>query len=142
MSEQNNQNNQNISEKKVEQSRKRIPLGSRNVLMAPKKAGFVRRFVNDTGDRIQAFKDAGWNTVDDGSTSGDVKIGRPTSVGSLTNPHVGSGQRAILMEIPEEIYEEDRAKSQAKITEVENQIRRKESKNEDKQGLYGGVTIT
>lgn len=136
------QNNQNVNEKKVEQSRKRIPLGSRNVLMAPKKAGFVRRFVNDTGDRIQAFKDAGWNTVDDGSTSGDAKVGRPTSVGSLTNPHVGSGQRAILMEIPEEIYAEDRAQSQAKITEVENQIRRKESKNEDKQGLYGGVTIT
>lgn len=136
------QNNQNGSEKKVEQSRKRVPLGSRNVLIAPQKAGFVRRFVNDTGDRIQAFKDAGWNAVNDGSTSGDEKVGRPTSIGSLTNPHVGSGQRAILMEIPEEIYLEDRAKSQAKITEVENQIRRKESKNEDKQGLYGGVSIT
>ena len=128
--------------KPVEQSRKRVPLGSRNVLSAPQKPGFVRRFVNDTGDRVQAFKDAGWNAVDDGSTSGDAKIGRPTSIGSLTNPHVGSNQRAILMEIPEEIYAEDRAKSQAEITKVENQIKRKESKNEDGQGLYGGVSIT
>jgi len=124
-----------------EQPRKRIPLGSRNILTAPKKSGFVRRFVNDTGDRIQMFKDAGWGTVDDGITAGDPKIGRPSNIGSATNPSVGNNQRAVLMEIPEEIYEADRAESQANITAVENQIRRN-SKGEGKDGLSGNVIIS
>ena len=123
------------------QSRKRVPLGARNILTAPKKAGFVRRFVNDTGDRIQMFKDAGWNAVDDGSPVGDPKVGRPTSIGSASNPSVGGGQRAVLMEIPEEIYAADRAESQAKITAVENQIKRN-SRGEGKDGLSGSVTIS
>ena len=124
-----------------EQPRKRIPLGSRNILTAPKKSGFVRRFVNDTGDRIQAFKDAGWDAVDDGSPVGDSKVGRPTNIGSASNPSVGNNQRAVLMEIPEEIYKADRAESQAKITAVENQIKRN-SKGEGKDGLSGSVTIS
>lgn len=142
MTEQNTNNGSNASDvKRVEQPRKRIPLGSRNILTAPQKVGFVRRFVNDTGDRVQMFKDAGWNAVDDGSPVGDPKIGRPTSMGSSSNPHVGGGQRAVLMEIPEEIYMADKAESQAKITEVENQIRRN-SKGEGKDGLSGSVTIS
>lgn len=127
--------------KKVAQSRKRIPLGSRNVLTAPKKPGFVRRFVNDKGDRIQSFKDAGWLTVDDVTKTGDDKAGRVTSMGSGANPHVGGGQRAVLMEIPEEIYKEDRADSQAKITQVENEIRRNQiSPGND--GLEGKISIS
>ena len=123
------------------QPRKRIPLGTRNVLTAPKKPGFVRRFVNDKGDRIQTFKDAGWNVVDDDIKVGDEKVGRPSSIGSSVNPHVGMGQRAVLMELPEEIYEEDRAASQAAITKVENEIRRN-SKTPGKDGLAGSVSIS
>lgn len=137
----NDQAKETMKSSNGEQPRKRIPLGSRNILTAPKKSGFVRRFVNDTGDRIQMFKDAGWNTVDDGSKVGDEKIGRPTSMGSAANPYVGNNQRAVLMEIPEEIYKADRAESQAKITEVENQIKRN-SKTEGKDGLAGTVSIS
>ena len=60
-------------EKPLEQVRKRIPLGSRNILTAPKRPGFVRRFVNDKGDRITAFKDAGWNPVEN-TPVGDPKL--------------------------------------------------------------------
>lgn len=123
------------------QPRKRIPLGTRNILTAPKKAGFVRRFVNDKGDRIENFKDAGWKPVDGDVQVGDPKIGRATSMGSLTNPHVGGGQRAILMEIPEEIYNEDRAASQAEITKVENEIKRN-SKGPGQDGLEGKISIS
>ena len=136
MSEQNNKDVQSAN-----QDRKRIPLGSRNILTAPQKAGFVRRFVNDTGDRIQMFKEAGWNAVDDGTPVGDAKIGRPTSMGSASNPHVGGGQRAVLMEIPEEIYKADRAESQAKITAVESQIKRN-SKPDANAESFGVVSIS
>ena len=123
-----------------EQPRKRVKLGTRNILSAPKKAGFVRRFVNDTGDRIQMFKDAGWNVVDDVNQVGDPKLGKPTSIGSSANPHVGGGQRAVLMELPEEIYSEDRAEAQAEITKVENEMKRT-SKTAGKDGLSGKVEI-
>lgn len=130
-----------MSEKTVkkEQPRKRVPLGTRNVLTAPKKAGFVRRFVNDKGDRVENFKNAGWKVVDEETQVGDPKIGRALSMGSSVNPHVGSGQRAVLMELPEKIYEEDRAESQAKIAEVEKQMKRK-SPGAD--GLEGNVSIS
>lgn len=122
------------------QSRKRIPLGTRNILTAPTRSGFVRRFVNDKGDRIAMFKDAGWECVSDAGEAGDVKLGRATSMGSGTNPHVGAGQRAILMEIPEEVYNQDVADSQAEITQVENQIKRN-SATEDRDGLAGRIEI-
>lgn len=124
-----------------EQPRKRIPLGTRNILTAPKRAGFVRRFVNDKGDRVESFRDAGWNVVDEAVKVGDPKVGRASSMGSLVNPSVGSGQRAVLMEVPEEIYNEDRAVSQAEITKVENEIKRN-SKTPGNDGLDGKVSIS
>jgi len=129
-----------INQSEENSSRKRIPLGTRNILTAPKKAGFVRRFVNDKGDRIQAFKDACWIAVEEAPV-GDPKVGRVSTMGSLTNPHVGAGQRAVLMEIPEKYYQEDFAAAQAEITAVENEIRRK-SKSEGRDGLSGEVKIS
>lgn len=127
--------------KTATQPRKRIPLGTRNILTAPNKPGFVRRFVNDTGDRIETFKAAGWNVANDVNQVGDEKLGRASMMGSSANPHVGGGQRAVLMEIPEEYYNEDKAKAQAEITQVENEIRRN-SKTPGKDGLEGSISIS
>jgi len=122
--------------------RKRIPLGVRNILTAPNKPGFVRRFVNDEPDRIQSFKDAGYNVVDDPNiTVGDPKIGQASSLGNVTNPHIGQGKRAVLMEIPKEFYNEDQADRQAKITKVENEMRRKPGQHYA-DGLSGSVSIS
>jgi len=123
------------------QARKRIPLGTRNILTAPKKPGFVRRFVNDKGDRIQAFKDAGWTAVETVDQVGDDKAGRATSMGSSANPSVGGGQRAVLMELPEKHYEEDNEAKQAKIAKVENEIKRNAG-NPGQDGLEGKISIS
>ena len=123
------------------QTRKRIPLGTRNILTAPKKSGFVRRFVNDKGDRVSTFKEAGWAVVDEDIQVGDPKIGKASTTGSLVNPHVGGGQRAVLMELPEEYYAEDKAAAQAKITTVENEIRRN-SQTPGSDGLDGKISIS
>jgi hypothetical protein len=135
------QTKEQVKSSNGEQPRKRVPLGTRNVLTAPKKPGFVRRFVNDVGDRIQMFKDASWNVSADVNQVGDDKIGKASLIGSMANPSVGQGKRAILMEIPEEIYNADRAASQAKITKVENEIKRN-SKKPDKDGLEGEIKIS
>lgn len=123
------------------QVRKRIPLGTRNILTAPKKLGFVRRFVNDKGDRIQAFKDAGWAAADLDGLVGDDKAGKAGSIGSSATPSVGGGQRAVLMEIPEKYYEEDKKAKQDKITQVENEIRRN-SKQDASAESFGKVSIS
>lgn len=123
------------------QTRKRIPLGTRNVLTAPKRPGFVRRFINDVGDRVQTFKDAGWDVVTDGSASGDDKTGRASAMGSMTNPSVGGGNRGILVEIPEELFKADRAESQAKITQVERELRRNDLKPSAGKETFGQVKI-
>jgi len=125
---------------KKEESRKRIPLGTRNVLTAPKRPGFVRRFVNDKKDRIPRFKDAGYSIVEEDVQVGDETIGRPTQLGSSVSSQ-GDGQRKVLMEIPEEIYKEDQKMAQDKITAVEKEINRNSTKPEA-DGLHGNVQIT
>ena len=121
------------------QARKRIPLGTRNILTAPKRPGFVRRFVNDKGDRIQAFKDAGWAAAEMITEVGDDKAGRATSMGSSAAPSVGGGQRAVLMEIPEKYYDADNKAKQAKIAKVEKEIARNHLGQD---GLEGKVSIS
>ncbi len=121
------------------QTRKRIPLGTRNILTAPKRPGFVRRFVNNKGDRIQTYKDAGWIAADMTEQVGDDKAGRATSMGSGANPSVGGGQRAVLMELPEKFYEEDTKAKQAKIAKVEKEIARTQP---GRDGLDGKVSIS
>lgn len=123
-----------------EQSRKRIPLGTRNVLTAPKNPGFVRRFVNDTGDRIQTFKDAGWKVVEN-TAVGDDKAGKASSMGSGANPSVGGGQRAVLMELPDKYYKEDEKAKQDAISKVENEIKRNAG-SPGNDGLAGNVSIS
>jgi hypothetical protein len=123
------------------QERKRVPLRTRNILTAPKRPGFVRRIVNDKGDRVQRFKDAGYSIVEEETQVGDPKIGRATQLGGDVRLHVGGGMRAVLMEIPEEFYNEDFKAAQDKISQVENEIRRSErSKSSD--GLTGNVEIS
>ena len=130
-----------VKKDKVTQERKRIPLGTRNVLTAPKRDGFVRRFVNDKGDRVQRFKDAGYLIVEDNIQVGDPKIGRPEQLGSnVSVPLSGGNQRAVLMEIPEEHYKEDYAAAQNKITEQENEMKRN-SISQSKDGLVGKVAF-
>lgn len=128
-------------DKRAGQDRKRIPLGTRNILTASKRPGYMRRFVNDKGDRIQAFKDAGWTAVDAVGQDSDDKAGKATVIGSSANPSVGGGQRAVLMEIPEKFYYADKKAAQDKITMVEDEIRRN-STGPGKDGLAGKVSIS
>ena len=124
-----------------EQARKRIPLGTRNVLTAPKKPGFVRRFVNDKRDRIQQFKDAGYSIVEEEIQVGDAKIGKASQLGSNVDVQVGSGQRAVLMEIPEKYYYEDQKAAQNKIKQTEDEMKRN-SNTPGNDGLSGQVQLS
>lgn len=100
---------------------KRTPISKRNILSVEgKDPNYHYRIVNDTGDRIQAFKDAGYETVLASDVRiGDKRINSATPEGSVAQVSVGGGQKALLMRIPKEWYEEDQATKQTEINRLE-----------------------
>ncbi len=123
-------------------SKKRTPISQRNKLKAEQKDGFKRRFVNEDPDRIQMFLDAGWTLVTDGSKAGDSQVGEARRLGSATGKPVGGGKTAVLMEIPEEYYQEDAAAKEKKIKATEAGLLNNESGRQPTEGVYGeGIKI-
>ncbi len=118
----------------------RIPLGTRNVLTAPKRKGYVRRFVNEGEGRVKQFEAAGYTVVREDIEVGDPKAGKGRKVGSAVNPAVGAGKKAVLMEIKEEWYQEDQKSKQDAILEGERDMKRQ--LNSGANGTYGGVKIS
>lgn len=116
---------------------KRQPLATRNILTAPHRPGFVRRFVNDVEDRIEIFKDAGYKIVTEPTKVGDKRAGTETPLGTPVRKSVGGGTVAVLMEIPEEFYNEDQMAKEAKRKEMEQSMRQQTQK----EGHYGEIKI-
>jgi len=105
--------------------RKRVPLGMRNVLVAPKKEGYVRRFVNDVEDRVATMQERGYEIVRKSGDieTGDPKVGKDSVVGSPVVKSVGGGIKAVLMEIPKEWYDEDQLEKQKEIDSLEDSMK-------------------
>jgi len=112
---------------------KRVSLADqRDMMTTPQRSGFVRRWVNDVGNRVEKFKLAGYSVVEDK----DVQVGdegvinNNIALGSGARKHVGrtrggDNSQAVLMEIPQEWYDEDQAAKQKKVDESEADIKRK-----------------
>lgn len=121
----------------------RVPVAeSRNVLTVEgniDRNAFVPRWVNDVDDRIARFVNAGYEFVkNDGITVGDttVDFNRQTDT-SIVRKGVGGGKVAYLMAIPKEFYDEDQAKKQAKLDELEDTM----LQAVNAENSYGKVTI-
>lgn len=118
----------------------RTPIsGARNVLnVRNKKDGFVYRIVNNVGDRIAMFQGAGWEIEDDPNvTVGDRRVNKPSSMGSGVEVSVGGGQKAFLMRLPVEFYEENKAELEKRNKAAEEDIKERGKQSSD----YGKVTI-
>ena len=118
--------------KAVKKARKeRVPFGgSRMKLSFPEAAGKVRRWINDVGGRCQLAEEGGYDFVsDEGQKIGDTAIGSGNQdLGSRVSRIVGtmpdgSPQRAYLMEIDKDLYDEDQAEKQRKLDVIDAQIR-------------------
>lgn len=96
----------------------RVPLHRQNIIQADTRPGYVRRLVNDIDDRIERFQKAGWRPVE-GEQVGDPHAGDPSSVSSMTVKSVGAGMKAVLMEIPQDLYDQDQADKQGRVNELE-----------------------
>lgn len=113
---------------------KRTPVGNRNVLtVRGKDPAYVYRIVNDEGDRVEIFKEAGYETVDAATHQvGDKRVNRTAPEGSIARAFVGGGRQGVVMRIRKDWYEEDEAARQALISEQENRQR-----PENLNGYYG-----
>lgn len=123
---------------------KRIPLNEqkRNILTATDQdPNFKYRWVNDTGDRIERFKLAGWEVVSHNTLVGDANQNAAIGTGGRAN--VGAGMQSILMRISKEFYLADQAAKQKKIADMESLMLRKKSKQSasDGDGTYGDVSL-
>ena len=103
---------------------KRVPIGTRNILIAEQREGYYRRWVNDIQDRLNQFKEAGYGHVTKGDADiSDQRAQDPSKMGSsVVKKAVGGGMYAYLMEIPLEFYREDQSEKQAYLDKIEKDI--------------------
>ncbi len=121
------------------QRTKRTPINGRNILtVSGKEPGYVYRVVNDSGDRIALFQEAGYELVDAADVSvGDRQINKASSEGSKAQVSVGVGQRAFVMRIKQEWYDEDQKAKQEHVNQLEQSLKQTSGKAD-----YGSVTIS
>ena len=119
--------------------RTRTPVGKRNILSVKgKEAGYEYRIVNDEYDRVDTFKEAGWEVVSNSDVQvGDKRVGQATTPGSAAQVSVGGGQKGIVMRIKQEWYDEDQAAKRAEVQELEATTRKDARNGAD----YGDVSF-
>lgn len=113
---------QPVAKETAVRKKTRTPIsGARNVLTVKgKEPGFHYRIVNDVGDRIDMFKEAGYEVVTHEAKIGDRRLAQPSKLGAAATTHVGNGVQGVLMRIPQEWYDEDQEAKENKLRETED----------------------
>jgi hypothetical protein len=114
----------------------RTPVGQRNILtVSGKDPDYEYRIVNDTGDRIAQFQDAGYELVEASSVRvGDKRVNSPTPEGTKAQVAVGKGDKAFVMRIHKDFYKEDQEAKLQRVRQLEETIKTPSG------GDYGSVT--
>lgn len=91
-----------------------------------KDPNYVYRVFNHDSERwagrIKTAEEHGWEVVE-GVDMGEEKAVESKHIGSATAKPVGNDVTGVLMRIPREFYEEDKASGEAKRQEQEDQFR-------------------
>ncbi len=122
---------------------KRVPLSKQNAYNIQERPGYRRRGVNDDPMRIQAFLDAGWTIVHDkNQIDDDNPLQSSSQMGSVVRKVANRSPDApikyqILMEIPEELYQEDQLLKAEQADALEQQYDPKKRKGVE----YGSGSI-
>ena len=129
---------------KIRQQRK--TLNQEKALEANQRPGFHRRMVTDSPGRIDSFIRRGWTPVKGKSQMTYTgQIQNASQMGSVVtqpvNPSFGAklGAMGILMEIPEEIFQEDQAKKAEDQLNTEAQIDPRISEKMRQNGVNGAL---
>lgn len=106
----------------IGETRRRKPVGLRGIDRTPTRKGYVRYWANMVEDNPDIFKEGGWTPVLD--DNGEPKTRKSRA---------GRGPRAMLFEIPENLYNEDQ---QAKTEQYEKSIGELMKSRSDQPGFY------
>lgn len=124
---------------------KRTPIYAQKKLGIKDRPGWTRRLVNDKPGRIESFLEAGWTPVDGSDQlDDDGRLQSSAALGSKHAPVVNTKPgamnfRAIWMEIPTELFEEDQREKERLIAQHEEKIKPKAT-NEDS-NVFSGAHI-
>lgn len=89
-------------------------------LHAPTRKGYVRRFVNDKGNRLAELQEIGYTFVEE---QGIDTHGPGSRINRLAGTHEGGAPlKTYLMEIPEEFYREDLEDKDEALKEFDREI--------------------
>jgi hypothetical protein len=118
--------------------KQRTPIGQRNVLtVSGKDPEYVYRIVNDVGDNVQRFLDAGYEPEKaDAVKVGDKRVNNASAEGTVSQMSVGQGIKGLVMKIRREWYEEDQARKQGHVDNTERAI-----KDKALDGTYGNLEL-
>lgn len=118
---------------------KRVPVNARGRLTVHNKdSNFEYRIVNDVDDRIELFKQNGWEIVPAKDVRvGDARVEAAKPTGSGSEISVGKGVKATVMRIPKEFYAEDQRTKQDEINVLENSM-----KEEAQRDNYGTLSLS
>jgi hypothetical protein len=106
--------------------------------VAGKDPDYVYRIINDSGDRVQAFLDAGYELVKDEAVKvGDKRVNNASAMGTNSQVSVGQGVKGFVVRIKKEWYEEDQARKQGHVDDTERSIKEKAL-----DGTYGKLEIS
>lgn len=125
----------------------RVPFGvARSKLSVPGRPGYVRRWVNDAEGRLQQAEQGGYQFAKDDSLQIGVQdvdnVNRDLGARVSRVVDKTTGQKAYLMEIKKEFYDEDQATKAAALKVTEKQIL--EGRIGDTDSRYvpkGGISI-
>jgi hypothetical protein len=88
------------------------------------------------------MEEVGYEPVTHKVSVGDSAVGRASQLGSAVSRPVGGGQKAVLMRIPKEWYDEDQAEKQKRVEQSEKAMERNIPKNKPTpDGDYGEVAF-
>lgn len=110
--------------KKYKQQNKRIPLHKkRRIGLASMDEKFHYRLVNDVGNNLESFVNAGYEFVEDKARGGLKDAADEEQMGRVASQVVDSmGTKGYYMRIPKKIWEEDNVKEQKELDELEKRI--------------------
>lgn len=106
------------TEPTVTRRRRRAPVeGGGLKLHAPERKGYVRRFVNDTGNRIAEMQELGYTFVDEPSAD---THGPGSRINRLAGTQDGGAPlKTYLMETPIELFEQGEREKEEERSEVD-----------------------
>ena len=129
----------NITKSKKTLKTKRVPVSGHRDIMTVKgqDPDYVYRWVNDIDNRIERFKEGGYETVAQEVEIGERTVNSSEAPSSTISKKVGQGITAYLMKIKREWKEEDRNAKLRAIAETEADMKR--TLNSGQNGTYGKV---